>query len=415
MNRSDVTCFVLFVASITFCLIVPLKSHGQDRGLTTFSGLTVDEVGNPIEGLAIGLVSVFDGNGAWFPTVDGPDWPDDPTAFRTETDSEGRFVITDAIAGPVLLVLLPYYKPETVILKVQIGDTFHYSNEEPWGRGIVFSIEQGEYIDNVEVTARHFLEFRGKVLKMDRSPLRNARIRFKVEQLGLDQKYEDKSSNSWGIETDAAGNFVQHINRYTCGPAFYFLSVTYQETRINLDPVVMQPADLTHEAVFTFENSLMPDLPGDAPRRFHAGASASVGGGLDAKNAWIINPANGHAYKKIPFRSMEVAISEAVASDAYLVTINSEAEQRWLERVFVPMWTLIGLNDVEKEDTWQWQNGEPVTYTNWARYEPHDTDKGDADYVILMGGQWIDIGPEDIRWRFVRAVILEKDEMPIKK
>ena len=75
-----------------------------------------------------------------------------------------------------------------------------------------------------------------------------------------------------------------------------------------------------------------------------------------------------------------------------LSAINDEAEQNWLEQVFVPHRVLIGLSDVEEEEQWQWHSGEPVTYTNWARDEPSDTGKGDEDYVILFANQWVDIG-----------------------
>ena len=101
---------------------------------------------------------------------------------------------------------------------------------------------------------------------------------------------------------------------------------------------------------------------------------------------------------------------------AYLVAINDAAEQQWLERVFSPMQTLIGLSDIEEEGQWQWHSGEPVTYTNWAKYEPEDTDKGDEDYVILMGdNKWMDIGPRNVRWRFIQDVLLEKEDLPVKE
>ena len=386
----------------------------QNDALTTLSGRVIDAAGQPIAGLTVVLVPVEDGNGAWFPIeVEGHDWPDDPMAFQGETDAKGRFVITDVIGGSVLLGLFPYYKPEAQILKVQIGDMFLYPPGEPWGRGIVFSVEPGEYIENVEITVQRFLQLRAKVLRMDGSPLANARrIKFRVRQLSLDQEYD--GSTGWSTETDDQGNFVQYMARYMNGPAFYFMSVTYQEHQMQLDPIVIKPADLMHEAVFTFEVPLPLDMPRNAPPRFHAGASARVGGGLDAGGVWVINPANGHAYKKIRFSGVEDAIAQAAKENAYLVAINDEAEQNWLEQVFVAHRTLIGLSDVEEEGQWQWHSGEPVTYTNWARNEPQDTDKGDEDYVILFADQWVDIGPGDIRWRFIQSALLEK-EASLKK
>ncbi len=401
--------FTVFIGIIALFLAGASRSDAQKGALTTFTGRVIDGAGHPIAGLTVVLMPVADGDGAWFPIeVNEREWPDDPMAFQAETDAEGRFAITDAIVGPVLLGLFPYHKPEAQILKVQIGDMFLYAPEESWGRGIVFSAEPGERIEDVEVTVQRFLQFRGKVLKMDGSPLVNAqRVKFRVRQLSLDGEYDGRTS--WTTETNDQGNFVQYIPPYVDRPMFYFMSVTCRDGSAQLDPIVVRPSDLMHEAIFTFETPLIPDVPGNAsPRfRFH--------GGLDATGVWIVNPENGHAYKKVPFSGVEDAIAQATKEGAYLVAINDAAEQHWLERALSPMRTLIGLSDIEEEGQWQWHSGEPLTYTNWAQYEPQDTDNGDEDYVIMMGDKWIDMGPGDIRWRFVQTVLFEKEKPPVRK
>ena len=406
---------VFLLGIVVFLLVGAWESSAQESALTTLTGRAIDEAGQPIAGLTVAIVPVQDGHGAWFPIeVEERGWPDDPMAFQAETDAEGRFVITDAIAGPVLLGLFPYYKPEAQILKVQIGEMFLYPGGDAVGGGTVFTLEAGEYIENVEITVQRFLQLRGKVLKIDGNPLANARrIKFKVRQLSLDGELD--GSRSWTTKTDAEGNFVQYIPGYANFPIFYFMSVTYQEHQAQLDPIVVRPEDLMHEAVFTFEVPLPPDMPRNAPPRFHAGASARAGGGIDAKDVWVVNPANGHAYKKIRFNGVEDTMDQAAKEGAYLVAINDEAEQNWLEWAFVLHRTLIGLSDIEEEGRWQWHSREPVTYTNWTRDEPHDTDKGDEDYVILFADQWMDIGPGDVRWRFIQSVLLEKEMMPLKK
>ena len=410
MNRSYVLLPVVFIGSIALLFLMPLQSAA-----TTFSGRVIDRAGHPITGFTIALIPVQDGNGAWFPIeVDGREGHDDPIAFQAEIDSEGRFVITDAIAGPVLLGLFPYYKPEAQILRVQIGEMYLYPGGNGVGGGTVLALEPGEYIENVEITVQQFLQLRGKVLKMDGNPLANAqRVKFRVRRLSLDAELD--SSTSWTTETDAEGNFVQYIPAYVDGPMFYFMSITCGDGSAQLDPIVVKPEDLMHEAVFMFEDPLIPDVPRNVPGRFHAGVSARAGSGLDTKGVWVVNPENGHAYKKIRFSGTENAISQAAKEGAYLVAINDAAEQQWLERVFSPMRTLIGLSDIEEEGQWQWHSGEPVTYTNWAKYEPQDTDKGDEDYVILMGDKWMDIGPGDVRWGFIQSALLEKEGVPLKK
>lgn len=409
--------FTLFTGIVAFFLLSALESGAQEEVLTTFTGRVVDAAGQPIAGLTVAIVPVQDGQGAWFPIefeVEEGGGQGDPRAFQGETDAAGRFVITDAITGPVLLGLFPYNRPEAEILKVQIGDLFLYAPEASWGRGVVFSAEPGDRIEDVEVTVQRFLQLRGKVLRIDGSPLAKARrIKFRIRRLSLDGEYEGSGSQS--IETDIEGNFVQDITRYMKSPTFCFMSVTYQEHQVQLDPIVVKPEDLFHEVVFTFEVPLPPDIPRNAPRGFHAGAPARFGGGLDAEGVWVVNPENGHAYKKIHFSGVADAIAQAAKEDAYLVTINDEVEQNWLDQVFVAHRALIGLSDVEEEGHWQWHSGEPVTYTNWARDEPQDTDKGDEDYVILFADRWVDIGPGDVQWRFIDSVLLEKEGMSRKK
>ena len=406
--------FTLLIGIVALFLLGALESGAQEEVLTTFSGRVVDGAGHPIAGRMVVLVPVEDGHGAWFPIefeVEEGGRQGDPVAFQAETDAEGRFVITDAIVGPVLLGL---DEPEMEILKVQIGDLFLYAPDESWERGVVFSAEPGERIEDVEVTVQRFLQLRGKVLRMDGTPLANARrIRGGLRRLSLDGEYD--GTGRWSAETDDEGNFVQYMPRYMNSPVFYFMSVTYQERQVQLDPIVVKPEDLFHEVVFTFEVPLPPDIPENAPRGFHAGAPARFGGGLDAEGVWVVNPENGHAYKKIRFSGVEEAFAQAAKENAYLVTINDAAEQNWLDQVFVAHRALIGLSDVQEEGQWQWHSGEPVTYTNWAMYEPQDTDKGDEDYVILFADRWVDVGPGDVQWRFIQSVLLEKEELPVRE
>ena len=398
-----------FVGIVVFCLTVVWGNSAQTGVPTTFSGRVIDKGGNPIVGRAVAIIPVEDGKGAWFPTeADGAEWPDDPFAFQAKTDREGRFTINARIQGPVMLGLLPYYKPEAAILKVKIGEMFAYPSGNAVGRGIVFAPEPGEAIEDIEITAKRFLRVQGKVRRMDGTPLDNARIKFSVRQLSFDG--EGDGNIGWSTQTNVGGDFVQYIESYTDVPAFYIMSIRYQGQHVAANPIVVKPEDQMHKVIFTFKNPLTPDLPEGAPRNFQAGVSAASGTVTDARGVWVVNPANGHAYKKIFCGDPEDAIAQATEEDAYLVAINDEAEQHWLGQVFIPHHTFIGLKNTEKEGQWQWHSGEPVTYTNWA-----DSDKGDEDYVILLGGQWMDIGPNDIQWRLTRTAILEREKPPVEQ
>ena len=142
----------------------------------------------------------------------------------------------------------------------------------------------------------------------------------------------------------------------------------------------------------------------------------------DEKHPWsviVVNPENGHAYKQIRAKSLTDARAQADADDAYLVAINNEAEQKWLSGVFGNGLYWIGLSDAEKEGQWQWDNGEPLTYTNWG---PEDkfprsalsAEEKDGAVMTFVNGTWHTVGPGDLFWDATGQAILETDNFPIK-
>ena len=51
-------------------------------------------------------------------------------------------------------------------------------------------------------------------------------------------------------------------------------------------------------------------------------------------DVWVVNPENGHAYKRVHCETRNDAIAQATKEKAHLVSINDEAEQTWLAAVF---------------------------------------------------------------------------------
>ena len=428
MSHSHFRHLTLFIGIAGLLLAICADGTAQETSL--FSGRVVDESGEPVVGVTVALMPVVDGNGAWFPIGE---WPIDPWAFSAATDAQGEFAITDFIPGPMLFGLLPYHEPKGHgLFKVNIGGVSHYPTEQDEGGSIVFAVEGGTRISNVEVTVRRFMEIRGKVLQMDGTPLADADIKLDIRTEALNGSAS--SSGSYGrLKTDKAGIFVKYLADDDEGPGeispawfpefpspmrerevqkpsmHYIVAVIYQGQRAQAKPFILKPGERVPELTFTYTMPLPPRSPDTETRRREA--SASVSSRRKAEGVWIVNPANGHAYIKIRCSGPEDAISQASSEGAYLASINDEAEQQWLERVFPPRPTLIGLNDVANEGEWRWHSGEPVTYTNWARHEPHDTDRGDEDYVIWYH-LWEDIGPAQVQWRFLRTALLEKDVPP---
>ena len=411
LTRKTVAFFI-GIAVVLF--IVVWETHAQEGTLTTFSGRVMDETGNPIAGCAVAIVPVSEGNGAWFP-IQEPNVPiEGPLPFHAESDAEGRFTIATANEGQVLLTRFPVHNNSgTRILKVQIGGLFFYPSGI-WESGIVFATSPGRHIANIEVTIQQ-PHIRGRLQRVDGTPIPSAPIRLRLRGVGL---RGDSSGSYGGIRTDAEGYFSHYVNEHLGGPAFYMLSVAYQGQTVSAKPILRKPGDQTHEVIFTFDDG--PASPLRAQRGRSASASASTKDARPIATAsleevWVVRPENSHAYKRIRCADWEDAQTQAAAERAYLVTINDETEQKWLQAVFGGQPSWIGLNDIAEEGQWVWDNGEPLTYTNWGLQEPDDTSIGDEDYVIFgTSGKWKDFGPGHGGISLIRTALIEKNRMDAK-
>ncbi len=128
---------------------------------------------------------------------------------------------------------------------------------------------------------------------------------------------------------------------------------------------------------------------------------------------------NGHWYQLTATGPWQDAEAEAVANSGHLVTINNQVEQDWLNATFPfadgPLW--IGLNQVygsaEPDSGWQWSNGDPVTYTNWASGEPNEappseTNEDRAQMHAFAPGRWQDV-PGNASFALRRGIIERRD------
>ena len=97
----------------------------------------------------------------------------------------------------------------------------------------------------------------------------------------------------------------------------------------------------------------------------------------------------------------------AIAEEAHLVSINDEAEQKWLVEVFGRDPFLIGLTPVENQTEWQWTSGEPVAYTNWA-LRGLAAGRDALVFVSMIDGKWRIGTPESLQR--VGIALLEKGD-----
>ena len=402
--------------------------------------------------------------------VEGPGMP--RTTTKAQTNPDGTFTVTNIQPGLVQLnavssamldafemmdpdkireggevppefMRLGRLEPDKKILSLQVGKvTFFYNTEEPhFFEGLTFALKPGVTLENVKITVKSRLRIQARIVYADGTPVANANGRLSMRH-GEEDNPRSGGTHGTDFFTDADGNFTQYRDE----PGFYTLSVKYNELSGGAGPFLLKAGVEPENLVITLDGNL-PDVeqPTDekvgvggpiekgkvpagaenvvieqieVPPKVRARAAVPPQAPKLPKSVWVINPANGHAYKKIQCRDWHDAQQKAVEEGAHLVSINDETEQHWLQLIFRSHSSWIGLTDVEKEGTWQWDSGEPVTYTNWAAQPvfPDTLPDAEKDYVVITfrEGDWQSVGPESPFWRMTREAIIEKDGLVSK-
>jgi hypothetical protein len=121
----------------------------------------------------------------------------------------------------------------------------------------------------------------------------------------------------------------------------------------------------------------------------------------------------GHSYLLAPQKkNWQMAKRDAEGQGGYLVVINSNEEQQFLEKLLSealrkenykdPVW--IGLTDEENEGAWKWVNGETLKFTNWQKNQPSNANGiTPENYCVIWNsvsngskkGQWNDIAGDN--------------------
>lgn len=416
MNRTYTTPKLVVLALVLLPILTGIEA--AEEPLSGFSGEVVDLEGNRVANFTFAIRPVTLHNGFMLPADEFLPW---------RADSTGAFTVNDIQPGLVQLSALPdipldvidsetefirggKIEPDKKIVSIQIGRlTFFNIGDPDFYEGLTFALKPGENIENVKVIVKPRLGIRGRVVYANGAPLANAELDFDMRWRHETRLNHTGSSGAHPF-TDADGHFVQYVDE----PGFYTLSVEYRDLSAGAGSFLLKDGVQPEEIVFTLEGK--PDVVELPPPKIKAPGEIKFQEPPTppAKGVWVINPANGHAYKRIQCEDWHDAQRKAVEEGAHLVSINDESEQHWVQVIFggQPFW--IGLTDAEKEGEWRWDSGEPVTYTNWVvhpilRDKSPDTEK---DYVVFtfIRGEWQAISPKSLLWaEIAKQAVIEKD------
>ena len=432
----------------------------EDTG--TVTGRVVDPDGKPVAELPIFIAPLDDDGDGYMSPVFLPN--EHAQLRRAHTDLEGRFSITGVPSGPMHIGTLPYdidtrlpkdfenivekftsrdwtkttqddvdafvssnfgldpadFEPDVEVLSLRIqGMTLYPRNDYD---EIAFGLKPGAHLKDVEVTVQPRMRVRGRVLFKDGTPLVNTRISLYTGSRNVDNA--GSSSGGADVRVDPDGYFILYIDEKN-DAAFYTISAEYQNLSMEAESIRLNPGDRFDGLTLTFDSEPIPpkrptqkaetdepELSPPTPELPSIPASSD--------DVWVVNPENGHAYKRVHCETRDAAIAQAIAEKAHLVVINNAEEQAWLEAVFGRQFYWIGLKRVPTTRTlskrtkewWQWNNGDPITYANWL---PNDffsesLDASERDYVVmtLPDGKWYAVSPDSVIWRMTEMAILEK-------
>ena len=423
--------FKLIATTSVLFIGFALLNHAQEE-TGTLSGRIVDLNGDPVAELPVFVASLdFHGESLWRVYL-----PHEYAKLRRAyTDPEGRFSIANIPQGPLQFGILPYnidnlmppnleriiqsgihthssnifgmepddFEPDLEFLSLRIQGITFYARDD--FSPIAFGVKPGTHIRNVVGTVQPRMRVRGRILFKDGTPLPNARVRLHFSSEDVDSAGNRQSGGD--PRTDAAGYFIYYLDEKD-DTAFYTFSVEYQGLFAEAEPVHLEPGQRFDGLTLTFDSQ--PILP--EPLQTMETNTSESPSQRESHAVWIVNPANGHAYKKIDCETRDDAIAQAADEKAHLVTINGAEEQAWLEAVFGHEFYWIGLSDVKKEGQWQWGNGEPVTYENWVPddFFSESLDAGETDYAVVTfaEGKWYAVGPDSAVWSMTQMAILEK-------
>ncbi|RKU31266.1 hypothetical protein C6497_01900 [Candidatus Poribacteria bacterium] len=401
MNSS---CSKLLITFFIFCVISLTFLTNTCTSNSQLSGSVKDTDGKPVDGFSLSLYMTDKLNNRRSMPIEHQNVQQ---IFNTDTDKTGHFKFADF--DPKRNMILKFNEGrgtaafELSGIKIE-GITLFGNIHRIRFDGFRFTIPKNTNINSLEITVKRRITLRGQVVSSNDNPLRNATVRMEVFEGG-----NRRSSGSTNLDNE--GKFVQYLTR----PGNYSFKIQYQGLSVESKPILVEEGQEIDNLVLKLTHSpdgnnlqqqkraeIIRNQPGAPPPNMRAFMN------LMEQGVWAINPENRHAYKKVKCTSFQEAKTMATEENAHVLSIKDEAEQHWVLEVFGDTNYWIGLVAGEKT----WDNGEPLTYSNWISEPEQNEKESDIKYhTILIGKsrQW-DVGiPDSPITKITEYTILEKE------
>ena len=400
-------------ARILTCILIVVAAYSSDsiakESTSTLSGHVVYTDGKPVPLLQLAVKPVkFERGNEIGQRKPIQSWS------KATTDDKGFFSIENIDTGTSRLVMFPDHGSDYEIVSIQMGDlTIHstafLSHFPVWFGKITFGIVQDTRISDVVVKVKKpRMRVSGRILLPDGSPLINAEFELYVHhRRGNNPIYALSTSTSSGstggaFKTDSEGSFVSYFPDET---GEHLVHINFKGAIARTGWFHLDEGKQKDGLVLKLNN-----LDKIRTRRNNREKARQA--------VWVVNPKNMHAYKKIECESFEDAIEKAKSAGAYLVAINDDMEQRWLEAAFpIKDFFWIGLSLPESATTWKWRNGQPLTFTNWLTRKPDyvSVHKGKAAFALEFSSKkWTTIDVDSPIRQVVKQAIIEKEDFTDK-
>ena len=360
---------------------------------SSISGKVIDAAGKPVADMPIVLVAL-NMEDRITPQI-GPQMK---PPILTQTDKIGAFSIKDIEPAIYGLSHTPHrVESEYELVNFKIaGIGFHIDSYYLYRfRGYPIYITPGSELKDVELKVQLRMVIRGQVLTQEGNPLRNTKVNLMLRT---------RNGFSGGTEDlDNEGRFVRYVNN----PGTFTVDVKHGRQSAKSKPIRLQYRQRIDGLILKLKNDISAEqhVVKLNEQARHDAIKRNLFE-MRSQGAWVTDPENRQAYKRIRCRTVAEAQEIAKAQGAYLVAINDEAEQQWILNVFGARNAWIGLKAGETH----WDKGEPVTYTNWKTPPERNKDKDNEAYIVFREktGVWEVAASQETEY-----AILEKDDLVI--